>query len=97
LLRQNIQRSFVFSQKQYTFEYAMSICLLPNDQSLYRLQTLIQYQRDKLGCIDLELLAHLERTCVENQSIQSSHVFALYEIYKMMKLPLKSKNIFWKK
>lgn len=75
----------------------MSICLLPNDQSLYRLQTLIQYQRDKLGCIDLELLAHLERTCVENQSIQSSHVFALYEIYKMMKLPLKSKNIFWKK
>ncbi len=83
---------FEFSQKQFTFEYALAICSLSNEQqSLYRLQTLIQYQRDKLGYIDLELLAYLERTCVEYQSIQTSHVYALYEIYKMLKLPLKSK------
>lgn len=81
------------SQKQFTFDYASSICSLSNDESLYRLQTLIQYQHDKLGCIDLELLAYLERTCVENQPIQASHVYTLYEVYKMMKLPLKSKYL----
>ena len=80
----------LFSQKQFTFEYALAICSLGNDQSLYRLQTLVQYQRDKLGYIDLELLAYLERTCVECQPINTAHVYALYEIYKMIKLPLKS-------
>lgn len=79
-----------FSQKQFTFEYALAVCSLSNDQSLYRLQTLIQYQHDKLGYIDFELLAYLERTCVETQPIQKGHVYMLYEIYKMMKLPLKS-------
>ena len=73
------------------FDYALAICTLPLDQSSYRLQTLIQYQRDKLGHIDLELLAYLERTCVTSQPPQLSHVHALYEIYKMIKLPLKSK------
>ena len=81
----------VSSQKQFTFDYALAICTLPLDQSSYRLQTLIQYQRDKLGHIDLELLAYLERTCVTSQPPQLSHVHALYEIYKMIKLPLKSK------
>ena len=81
----------VSSQKQFTFDYALAICTLPLDQSSYRLQTLIQYQRDKLGYIDLELLAYLERTCVTNPSPQLSHVHALYEIYKTIKLPLKSK------
>ncbi|CAF1073819.1 unnamed protein product [Rotaria sp. Silwood1] len=83
------------SQKQFTFEYALAICSLSNEQSLYRLQTLIQYQHDKLGHIDLELLAYLERTCVETQPIQTSHVYALYEIYKMMKLPLKMAQIMY--
>ncbi|CAF2641021.1 unnamed protein product [Rotaria sp. Silwood2] len=83
------------SQKQFTFEYALAICSLSNDQSLYRLQTLIQYQHDKLGYVDLELLAYLERTCVETQPIQTSHVYALYEIYKMMKLPLKMAQIMY--
>ena len=68
----------------------MSICSLSNDESLYRLQAILQYQHDKLGLIDLELLSYLERTCVETQPIQRSHVFALYEIYSMMNLPLKS-------
>ena len=81
----------VSSQKQFTFDYALAICTLPLDQSSYRLQTLIQYQRHKLGHIDLELLAYLERTCVTHQPPQLSHVHALYEIYKMIKLPLKSK------
>jgi hypothetical protein len=63
-----------------------------NDQALYRLQTLIQYQHDKLGYTDLELLAYLERTCVENQSIQAAHVYTLYEIYRMLRIPLKSKR-----
>ncbi|CAF1071643.1 unnamed protein product [Rotaria sordida] len=83
------------SQKQFTFEYALAICSLSNDQSLYRLQTLIQYQHDKLGYIDFELLAYLERICVETQPIQTSHVYALYEIYKMMKLPLKMAQIMY--
>ncbi|CAF0720652.1 unnamed protein product [Adineta steineri] len=83
------------SQKQFTFEYALAICSLSNEQSLYRLQTLVQYQRDKLGYIDFELLAYLERTCVETQPIQSSHVYALYEIYKTIKLPLKMAQIMY--
>ncbi|CAF1016148.1 unnamed protein product [Adineta ricciae] len=84
-----------FSQKQFTFEYALGICSLANDQSLYRLQTLFQYQRDKLDCVDFELLAYLERTCVESQPIQTSQVFALYEVYKTMKLPLKMAQIMY--
>ena len=59
---------------------------------MYRLRTLVQYQSDKLGHIDLELLAYLERTGVDQKVIPSSHVYALYEIYKMIELPLKSKR-----
>ncbi|CAF1180691.1 unnamed protein product [Rotaria magnacalcarata] len=83
------------SQKQFTFDYASAICSLSNDQSLYRLETLIQYQHDKLGYLDFELLAYLERTCVESQQIQASNVYTLYEIYKIMKLPLKMAQIMY--
>ena len=83
---------FPFSQKQFIFEYALAICSMNNDQALYRLQTLIQYQHDKLGYTDLELLAYLERTCVENQPIQAANVYTLYEIYRMISIPLKSKR-----
>lgn len=83
---------FSFSQKQFIFEYALAICSMNDDQALYRLQTLIQYQNDKLGYTDLELLAYLERTCVENQPIQAPHVYTLHEIYRMIGLPLKSKR-----
>lgn len=83
---------FPFSQKQFIFEYALAICSMNNDQALYRLQALIQYQHDKLGYTDLELLAYLERTCVENQPIQAAQVYTLFEIYRMIKVPLKSKR-----
>lgn len=83
---------FASSQKQFTFDYALAICGSTSDQALYRLQTLLQYQRDKLGYVDLELVAYLERTCVEHQPINASHVYTLYEIYKMIKLPLKSEK-----
>lgn len=82
----------LFSQKEFIFEYALAVCSSSNDQALYRLQTLIQYQRDRLGYIDLELLAYLERTCVEHQPIQTAHVEILYKIYEMIHIPLKSKS-----
>jgi len=83
------------SQKQFTFDYAVAVCSLNLDQSLYRLQTLLQYQRDRLGRIDFELIAYLERKSVENQPIESKYIMTLYEIYKMFKLPLKMAQIMY--